>query len=61
METTWKYEFKDLSQEVQKIVIEGHIEYLTLTENRDFTYEEAVYNLNCSANVFDVRGNVVKD
>ncbi len=61
METTWKYEFKDLSQEVQKIVIEGHIEYLELTEKYKYSYQDIVNKLNDGTTVFDEKGNVVRD
>ena len=49
--------FKELSQEAQKTVIEGHIEYLNLTGDHKHTYSEAVRNLNLNDYDFDERGN----
>jgi len=51
------YEFKQLSHEVQKIVIEGHTEYLNLNSTHKHTYTETVNNLNLNNYKFDCRGN----
>lgn len=61
MEPIFKYEFRDLSQEVKQKVIEGHTEYLKLTEKHRYTYEEILEDLNNGKTVFDVNGNVVID
>ena len=61
METIWKYEFKDLSQEVQKIVMEGHAEYLELTEKYKYPYQDVINKLNDGTIVFDVKGNPIRD
>lgn len=54
------YEFKELSQDVQKIVIEGHTDYLNLDSEHKHTYSETVRNLNLNNYRFDVKGNRVK-
>jgi hypothetical protein len=55
--TQWRYQFSELSLEVQKVVIEGHSDFLNLTGKYD--YHQTVSNLNEGKYVFDMHGNVI--
>lgn len=54
------YSFGELKQEVQKIVIEGHTEYLNIIEERTHTYEETVDSLTVFDYKYTEGGDVVE-
>jgi len=53
----WRYQFNELSPEVQKIVIEGHSDFLNLTGRYD--YYQTVDDLNSGKYVFEKKGNII--
>lgn len=57
MKTT--YTFGELSKEAQKVVIEGHTEYLNQRHNRQHNYLEVTDDLTKNNYNYDEGGNVV--